>query len=109
MKYYIFFTNDNTILPTEIINARKIKGSYYNTGALEDTIRCYRIHDAVEAKNMQFKMHHSVQFAEVHKQDIDEKRLIKLTNGTLCITETEFLRLKDTASMEDILQPINKL
>lgn len=109
MKYYVFFNKYNEILPTEIINARKINDSYYNVATTKGVTRCYRMHDAVEAKAMQFKLHHEVQFAEIHKKDIDEKQLVKLSNGTVCITETEFLRLKDTASMEDILQPINKL
>lgn len=109
MKYYAFFTKQGKILPTEVINARYLKGTYYKMGNTDDTIRCYRLHDVVEAKEMQFKMYHDTRFAEIHKQDIDEKQLIKLTDGTLCLTETEFLRLKDTASMEDVLQPINKL
>ena len=109
MKYIVFFNKYNEILPTEIINARSINGSYYNVATTKGVKRCYRLHDVVEAKAMQFKLHHEVQFAEIREEDIDEKQLIKLANGTLCITETEFLRLKDTASMKDILQPINKL
>ena len=109
MKRIVFFNKYNEVLPTEIINASSINGSYYNVASTKGTKRCYRLHDVVEAKAMQFKLHHEVQFAEIREEDIDEKQLIKLANGTLCITETEFLRLKDTASMKDVLQPINKL
>lgn len=109
MKYIVFFNKYNEILPTEIINARKINGSYYNVATTKGVTRCYRMHDAVEAKAMQFKLHQDVQFAEIRREDMNDKEFITLSNGTKCITETEFLRLKDTASMEDILQPINKL